>query len=251
MRERPLRSRRQRAAFAAPIDPFTITLLGFGLLTWILVLQTWFAGSTACHLAEIWLTGWLDGIAPLQLIGLSVFLFAAVYLVRLFTTDVWAVRRGEMLAQGVFIALLALSLGSAHAHFIPNGFPSDSFYASVLPPAPTLVADRERFSGAPWPYDYPPPPPHPLTVDITAPYRVMQAEGGTEMNPNRALIAGAAPTRAEMARISACRENYHQAETAMQDWERGFHDWLAAHPSVDDRLVSDPRWFTPPYWSER
>lgn len=251
MRGHPHPSAHRRAAFATPVDPFTIALLGFGLLAWIVLLQTSFSALTACHFAELWLAGWFERRAPLQVLGLAVFMFAALYVVRLFTTGIWTARRWEAVAQGVFIAFLALSLGALRAHVIPNGFPPDAFYWSVWSPGPTLLNDHDRSLQPAWPYDYPAPPPHPSSVDITTTYRLAQAEGGTELNPNRALIAGAAPTRAELAAISACRMRYQDAEAAMLEWERGFHAWLAANPLIDDQMIDDPRQFTRPDWAER
>jgi hypothetical protein len=130
-------------------------------------------------------------------------------------------------------------------------FPPDTLYWSVWSPGLILADDRHRWPQPPWPYDYPAPPPHPSNVDITIPYRLENPEGGSEMNPNRALVAGAAPTRAELAAISACRVRYQQAEADMLAWERGFAAWLAANPMVDARLVDDPRRFTRPDEAER
>ncbi len=211
---RTAKRRAQRSRDWDAVDAGDIALLAVLLVTgFLLALCHYFAmvSQADCGGAQLWLSGWVDGAAPLQLFAVIIGLIAVLFLVRLIALARWR-RPLRSLAEAAFIATMILATLSVKVHFLPNGLPTEAQMA----PAVQLLAGREpvffeeRDKLAAWGYDYPEPP----------------AIRSQRADFSRLFPDGRSPTRMEMRALELCRADYEASLEERRQWREGFSAYL-------------------------
>lgn len=220
--------RKPRLKFSVAVSPFTLFLLGFGLLYWILLMFTTVV-TVECAYAIIWISGWFDFASLFQLTAVAIGLCAALWLVRVIFLR--SLNRIETIVQFVFILGLVAVLIAQKAYLFPYGTPSDAQVETVVQAVwrsdLRLVEEYDIIADltANWKYDYPPPP------FASTPEPPWRHEPVNRRLPE--IFEGkSSPTWKEYQRMFACYADYHSAvadyERDMKIWEEyweGFGDW--------------------------
>jgi hypothetical protein len=153
------RAVRMRRSFA--VSSFTIFLLVFGLVYWVLHVFT-VTTIIGCEYAIIWLTGWRSFQAVFQWLGVAIGVTTIVWLLRVIMLR--GLNRIETAAQFVFILGLVGALLAQKAYLFPYGTPSREQVervVSIFSPPMRLIEEQDSLVVNPiegWKYDYPPPP---------------------------------------------------------------------------------------------
>ncbi|GJL92396.1 hypothetical protein [Hyphococcus sp.] len=219
---------RNKRTFA--ISFFTIFLLGFALMYWILHMFTVVTGAVECEYALTWLDGWPEFRSGFQLVGIAIGLCFVVWLLRLvvFTEP----NRAESLAQLIFLLGLVAAFLAHKAHFFPYGMPSAVHFEKVS----SLLGNDIRLEEARdvefdvrenWAYDYPPPPfskvPEPPSRDASLNLRL-----------EKIFIGRQSPTDEDFVRLRTCNANYrkaeHQYEIDKKLWDEYWDGFARRYP---------------------
>lgn len=204
---------RPRGSFL--LAPMTLFLLG---LTTVYILFLLFSAIHLpyCRQALVWLEGWPQWRAPLQLFAAIIGLSLPVWLMMAFFRGL---RGGmtEFILQGLLIGAMGLTLFLWKAYLLPYGTPSfaearriaDRIFLFPDPPSYGWRGKEDAAPLPPWPYDVPPPPrlpPHPF--------------GDPRINPSNLTFDPPlrAPVETEFARLRQCAANH----------DRAIEDYIAA-----------------------
>ncbi|MEL7489944.1 MAG: hypothetical protein AAGJ73_04425 [Pseudomonadota bacterium] len=237
--QRMRRARLGRNGRITAISPFTIFLLGLGLLFWSYFIVT-LATLSACEFAAIWIAGWFEQFSTFQLFVAAFVLALAIWLLQLIQFRELS-NKTETVAQGVFILGLIISSiflkSLLFAYAVPS-FTQTKFVANILSPMKLrLEAEPVGLLGSKtrpaWPYEFPPPPTVPSRRDWFAGYSPSMEEIFTSKN---------SPTFGEYAKLLQCAADYRRrardrekAIAASEEWRRRyswrtdptylFYDW--------------------------
>ncbi|WP_425409509.1 hypothetical protein [Hyphococcus sp.] len=228
------------------ISPFTIFLLGFGFIYWIMLMFTTVI-TVECEYAIIWVSGWFNFASLYQWSVVAIGLCAATWLARVLFVK--RLNCTETIAQFVFILALAAVAMAQKAYLFPYGAPSrlqvEKIVQSVWRNNLLLIEEQEILTDfrEGWKYDYPPPPfassPEHPSWDETINLRLPQI-----------FKSRNSPTWKEYQSMFTCFADYQLAVTDyyqnMKIWNEywaEFNDWYARNRWRYDDVY--PRF---PYW---
>lgn len=123
MASRFLKSQRMtRSKRAFPISSFSIFLLGFGLIFWIIQAFT-LLPNYECRYGIIWIGGWFDNTSLFQTVAALISLITILFVVRLFCQ--WkGLNVGETVFQAAMVATFVFVLTMHKAFLIPQATPT-------------------------------------------------------------------------------------------------------------------------------
>ncbi len=226
------RARLRRKGRIIAISPFTVFLLGIGILFWSYFIVT-LATLSACEFTAVWIAGWFEQFSTFQLFVATFVIALAIWLLQLIQFRELA-NKTETVAQGVFILGLIISSIFLKSLLFPYAVPSftqTKFVADILSPIKLrLEAEPADLVGSkprpPWPYEFPPPPTVPSWRDWFAGYSPSMEEIFTSKN---------SPTFGEYARLLQCAADYRRRardrEQALADYE----EWYGKYAWRTDR----------------
>lgn len=224
------RAIRLRRTFA--ISFFTIFLLGFGLVYWILNVITVTASFIECEYAFFWTWNWPKFVSAFQLFGAAISLSFLVWIVRLLVLN--GKNKIESGLQLIFILSLAAAFAAQKAYLFPYATPSraqmDRIISLISPSDIRLMEANDLIESdfhSNWKYDYPKPP-----------FSEAPEYPARNRKINRRLTeifqSKNSPQGVEFLEIRQCVHNYHNAvaqfEKDILKWEEyweGFDDWYA------------------------
>ncbi len=213
------------------ISSFTIFLLGFGLSYWFFHFYTTTL-MVGCEYPSAWLEGWENFWSPFQVIGLAISLCMAIWLLRFASHK--NLNHMETAFQFVFILGLCGAFLAQKAYFFPYATPSQAQVTrvvSVFYHRAILFEENERVLEYDirdnWEFDYPPPP-------FARKPEWPGYNNELHIPPEEIFLSKDSPTYADFKRLSACYENYRNAETQyardMKIWEKYWEDFSEKYP---------------------
>lgn len=222
------RAARIRRSFA--VSSFTIFLLGFSFVYWILdTFST--VSSIECEYAFFWTWNWSSGRSIFQLVGTAIILCVVIWLTRL--VIVKNKNHIESVMQLVLIVGLAGAFVAQKSYLFPFATPTRvevARVASIFFPMNPLLEESEGIEinlRSNWKYDYPPPP------FASRPERPAYNRD-INLRLQKIFKSSNSPRSDELFDVRTCVNDYHRAigeyQRNIETWDlywENFDDWYA------------------------
>lgn len=229
--------RMKRSQRAFPISSFSIFLLGFGLVFWIIQAFT-LLPNYECRYGVVWISGWFEFASLFQMMAFLTGLIAITFVVRLIC-DVHKLNPGEALFQGAMVATFVGVLVMHKAFLFPQASPSwDQVVraVSVVPAWKNDVRLVEEFEPLEFqPEGFPPP-----DVEFREDPRFLPEY-------NRRLssifVSKSSPLWSEYKALQQCDAElisalaqWEKDQLALEQYWKDYRAWSASNPPGEEAL---------------